>query len=534
MYPDPRDAVREYIQNSVDAKAKSIEVKVRQDSVVVEDYGIGMDFLTLRKAVRLGISDKRPGKDVGFMGIGIYSAFHLCDTLTIYTRKAKELPLMLKMNFKGMKNLLAQQKERRLKNQITSDEITDLQTLLETHIELSDENSLSEDEYPVEHGTRVELTGLDPILDDLLNEFDELAKYLRDVVPLHFDKEKFKWAKIIENKILGICNENDAHFELVNLKLQVGGKIENLYRPYKDSDFSNDSPQEPEFREIKKDRVFLGVAWGCLNSTRNRIEDKELRGFLLKKQGFSIGKRENLAPFFGRSNTHFDRYIGEVVIVHPEILPNAARNELEFSNLRTVFAAQLKDVVALFYNRLSNKFQETTLALKIIEENGNALKNALVKFNPNEDNPDTLIDLIADLSEIKSKVKKKIKKVTEDKVAEAKELYETADKLEKDVKTRLDGLIRETKDIQQQKQNGSALKVQIGKRVSQYTADEITTKFDSLLDLLNFLEVDLSEEMEEIIPLIDERFAQALSKSKADYYRLLNDLKNDIYNQDIL
>lgn len=534
MYPDPRDAVREYIQNAVDAKSKSIEVKVRQDSVVVEDFGIGMDFSTLRKAVRLGISDKRPGKDVGFMGIGIYSAFHLCDTLTIYTRKAKELPLMLKMDFKGMKNLLAQQKEKRLKNQITSDNLTDLQTLLETHIELSNENSLSEDEYPVAQGTRVELVGLDPILDDLLNEFDELAKYLRDVVPLHFNKEKFKWAKTIENKILKICNENDAHFELVNLKLQVGGKIENLYRPYKDSDFSNNVPQEPEFREIKKDRTFLGVVWGCLNSTRNRIEDKELRGFLLKKQGFSIGKRENLAPLFGRSNTHFDRYIGEVVIVNPEILPNAARNDLEFSNLRTVFVAQLKDVVAPFYNRLSNNFQETTLALKIIEENGNALKKALVKFNPNEDNPDTLIDLIADISEIKGKIKKKFKKVAEDKLAEAKELYETADNLEKDVKTRLDGLIRETKKIQQQKQNGSALKIQIGKRVSQYTADEITTKFDSLLDLFDFLEIDLSGEMEEIIPLIDERFVQALSKSKADYYRLLNDLKNDIYNQDVL
>ncbi|MGI8641910.1 MAG: ATP-binding protein [Pyrinomonadaceae bacterium] len=534
MYPDPRDAVREYIQNAVDAKSKNIEVQVSQNSVIVEDYGMGMDYATLRKALRLGISDKRPGKDVGFMGIGIYSAFHLCNTLTIYTRKRDNLPLKLEMNFEGMRNLLLNQKEKRLKNEITSDELIDLQTLLESYIELSDKNSLPASEYPVEKGTRVELIGLDPILDDLLKKFDDLASYLRDVVPLHFNKEKFKWAKTIENKISEICNENEAHFELVNLQLQVGSRIEKLYRPYEDSDFSDDAPREPEFKEIRKDKTFLGVAWGCLNSTRNRIANKELRGFLLKKQGFSIGKRENLAPFFGRSNTHFDRYIGEVVVVHPEILPNAARNDLEFSNLRTVFVAQLKEVVAQFYNRLSNNFQETTLALKIIEENGNKLKKSLTKFNPNEDNPDTLIDLIADLGEIQSNIKKKIKKISGDKVDKAKKDVETAEELEQSVKSRLAELIRKTKKRQQQRQNGSASKVQIAKRLSQYTADEITTKFDTLSELFDFLEIDLSEEMEEIISLIDEKFVQALSTSKADYYRLLNELKNDIYNLEIL
>ncbi len=49
MYPDPRDAVREYIQNGVDAQAKNIQVKVRLNSVVVQDDGIGMDYKTLRK-----------------------------------------------------------------------------------------------------------------------------------------------------------------------------------------------------------------------------------------------------------------------------------------------------------------------------------------------------------------------------------------------------------------------------------------------------------------------------------------------------
>ncbi len=105
MYQDPRDALREYIQNSVDANAKNINVKIRQNSIVVDDDGFGMSHKILRKALRIGVSDKKPGKDVGFMGIGIYSAYHLCDTLIIYSKATDNLPCRLQMDFKGMKKV---------------------------------------------------------------------------------------------------------------------------------------------------------------------------------------------------------------------------------------------------------------------------------------------------------------------------------------------------------------------------------------------------------------------------------------------
>lgn len=134
MYPDPKDTLREYIQNGVDAKSTKIILKIRQDSVVVQDDGGGMNYDVLRKAVRIGVSDKNPTKNVGFMGIGIYSAFHLCEKLVIYSRGDKGIPNCLEMDFQGMKNVLATQKELRLKGEITSDQLTDLQTLLERFI----------------------------------------------------------------------------------------------------------------------------------------------------------------------------------------------------------------------------------------------------------------------------------------------------------------------------------------------------------------------------------------------------------------
>jgi hypothetical protein len=532
MYPDPRDAVREYIQNAVDAKAKDVDVKVRQSSVVIEDNGVGMDYQVLRNAIRLGISSKQPGKDVGFMGIGIYSAFHLCNKLTIYTRKADILPLRVEMDFSGMRQLLKEQREKRIKNEIKDDELTDLQTLLETFISLSDKDSLPIDEYPVKQGTRIELTGLDAVLDDLLNNFKDLSQYLREVVPLHFNQDKFKWAKLIEDRITKSCNENNAHFEMVNLNLQVGSFTEALFRPYKDECFSNDEAQEPKFKEIKKDKKLIGIAWGCLNSARKRVENKDLRGFLLKKQGFSIGKRENLARFFGSSNTHFDRYVGEIIVIAPDLLPNAARNGLEFSSLKTWFETQIAEDVAPYFNKLSNEFQESSKVQELITDYGNKLKLALTKFNDNEDNADGLINSIANLSEIKRNLKNKKNKANESNKVKLDNLLVEADNLEKLIKLRLSDLTK-SQPKKPQKKKSVITKVQIAKGLTEYKAEEVPIKFENLLDLLDFLELECSEEIDELLNIIDEKFIQAQATTKADYYRLLNDLKNEFYNEEI-
>ncbi len=141
MYPDPKDAIREYIQNGIDAQSKEISVKVGQNTVVIQDDGSGMDQKTMRKAVRIGVSDKIPSKDVGFMGIGIYSSFHLCDNLTIYSN-TNNLPNKLTIDFRGMREILKEEKLKRLHSKIESTEITDLQTLLAQHLDITNDGDL--------------------------------------------------------------------------------------------------------------------------------------------------------------------------------------------------------------------------------------------------------------------------------------------------------------------------------------------------------------------------------------------------------
>lgn len=540
MYPDPRDAVREYIQNSIDAKAANVSVKVRQNSVVIEDDGVGMDYTTLRKAVRLGVSDKRPGKDVGFMGIGIYSAFRLCESLSIYTRKKGRLPQILTMNFKGMKELLELEKERRLNGEISSEDMTDLQTLLQTYIEMPEENAVPESEYPVQgSGTRIELVGLDRELDDFLNKQEALSEYLQNVVPLKFDENNFKWAKLIENRIKQVCETHNANFELVNLKLQVGSKIQTLYRPYKDSEFNFNSPQEPIFKEIESNGIFFGIAWGCLNAYDNapsgrrttRIANKNLRGFLLKKQGFSIGTREDLAPYFSQSNTHFDRYTGELIIVNNHLLPNAARNNFEASPLRSILFKAIELDLKSYYNGKGDKYQEDERAKDILLSQGNKFKQVLAEYNPNEDNPHTLIKWIGEIKEVQNALsKKRLSNLYDEDKKDAQNIISASEKLNREILLRFD-LLTSKRKVKKPIGQPKDVKTEIADSVQDFTAQEVTLKFETLLDLVDHLEIDYNEQMKELLELIDARFVQSMATTKTNYFQLLLDLKSDFENQ---
>ena len=530
MYPDPRDAIREYIQNAVDASAKKVSVKIRQNSVIVQDNGCGMDKETLRNALRIGVSDKNPKKDVGFMGIGIYSSFHLCEKIDIYSRMSKKNPYKLSMDFKGMKDLLSKQKELRLGGEINSEALTDLQTLLEKYISLSADGELSNDDFPLQ-GTRVELTGLDANFYSLLSNFDLIKKYLREVVPLHFDTKNFKWGKEIEQKISQECQAHNVNFELIDLNLQVNGNVEDLYRSYSNDNFHSNLPKKPHFETLKKGKIFIGIVWGCLNPTRNKIPVKELRGFLLKKQGFAIGERKNLVSYFGQ-RTHFDRYIGEAIVVNMNLLPNASRNDLEYSPLRTMFFDSLKDAFSK-YNTASSAFQEYDKGKTEINEFTKTVKAISGSYSPYSEDAGELVNNIINLDDIYKKIKsirdRKSLKGHEEDEENAKNLLDSTKDLKITMQQRIDFLVSKKKT---RKNNKS--KKQISQDLAKIHTDNIEIKkYESLIELIKDMDIDLTNEIEAIFDMVDENFIQHYSENAEQYQEILHELKSKIGNLNI-
>lgn len=522
MYSDPRDTLREYIQNGVDAGAETVDIKIRGDSIVVEDDGSGMDKQTMLNAIRVGISDKNPKACIGFRGIGIYSSFHLCDQLHIYSKAKKDTPHMLIFDFKGMRDILHQQQAARIKGALDGDELVDLQSLLEKYIQFK---SIAVDIFSKENGTRVEMLNLDPGFFKSLSKFDEVAEYLRQVVPLHFNAEKFDWAEQIETAISKICKEHRAEFNLINLTLQVDARIEKLYRPYTNELFE-DEPLKPLFTLIKNSNSFFGVAWGCLNSTRNKINNRELRGFLIKKQGFAIGKRSDVAKYFGRT-TYFDRYIGEIIIVYKDLLPNAARTDFEISSLRALFYESLTGA-ATFYNDYADDYQEFTKGDDELDKAVKELKGLEANISFQSENFEQLIEAIVKIRGIREQIRGRLKRnaLREQRKKEARNVLKSAESLEKEIQNFINRTERGVKT-----EKGISPEIKSLERIKKLP--EIKPKKErrlpeNLTEVFSMLGISISEEAKKALEVIDEKFIQSSAGSKSEYLLAMRNLKEEL------
>ncbi len=178
LYTDAKDALREYIQNSVDAKADNVHITIDGPVVTVRDDGHGMDFETLRRARRLGASDKGILSNVGFRGIGIYAAFGMCETLTIHTHQAGSSELLgLRMHFGEMNRVLERDRNAPRRSSIA---LNDLLFEHTTFLRANFSGNLN-DQF-----TMVRLEGLQPEYRSQLSNLPKVHGYLLNTLPVLF------------------------------------------------------------------------------------------------------------------------------------------------------------------------------------------------------------------------------------------------------------------------------------------------------------------------------------------------------------
>ncbi len=344
LYRDPLDAMREYIQNAIDAQAKQIEVAVGSDSASVRDNGDGMTRDVAEGAIRLGMSEKDPTKDVGFRGIGVYSAFNICRKLEIYTRAAGNDPVKLVFDFAKIRDKLAEEEERRINGEVSQ---LYLQKLLSDAVWVEDCA-----ECPInKHGTLVIMLGIMPQVYKRLLDRTDVTKYLQSVVPLPF-QPKFRFKEQIESKF------EEEDYRIIDVRLSIEGTSQKLYRAYRNSTFTHGKGFGPKYFPIKDvlGKGDLGFAWVCLNDARKYLPEKSLRGLLIKKFGFSVGGRVQFASFFSRAVFN-NRITGEIIIRNDALIPNAARTEFEPGRIRDSLYMGFSDVASRI-SAWANKIQD--------------------------------------------------------------------------------------------------------------------------------------------------------------------------------
>ena len=396
LYRDTLDCLREYIQNAIDADATNVSLFIDPDVVSVLDDGKGMDLTEARKAIRLGISEKNPLVNIGFRGIGIYSGFNLCDSLEVFTKSGDEdTTYRLFFDFKQIRRELLAEQERR--SQGEAPELY-LQRLLEQAVFMEP----TQDSIIDNHGTQVIMSGLLPDAYRRLNDWDQVENYLQNVVPLPFSP-KFRFGEIVKQKF------ETEDYRVVPLTLQIGERSQPLHRPYTDAIFRFGGLHPPEFFNLKSGKQEFGFAWVCVNDARQTIKDLSIRGLLIKKFGFSIGDRRYLEPYFGRT-VYSRRITGEVIIQHPNLVPNAARSDFEHNLSRQVFSEALPKFTRTV-DSWANKIQEDDRAREVLSDIANELAKINEELATIRRDRDRLLKLNVQLSDIDRRLKPHLRRL---------------------------------------------------------------------------------------------------------------------------
>ena len=180
LYSDAKDALREYVQNGVDAEAEHILITIDGSQAVIRDDGQGMNEEGIRIARRFGMSAKSPREMVGYRGIGIYSAFGICEEMTITSRQAGMENLVgWTFQFGEMARLLEADKTSETRHGVG------LPDLMYQYSELFIEPYYGDMD---DHFTIVEIDGLGEEYRAQLNNAAEVNDYLLNTIPVTFLK----------------------------------------------------------------------------------------------------------------------------------------------------------------------------------------------------------------------------------------------------------------------------------------------------------------------------------------------------------
>lgn len=351
LYPDPLDCIREYVQNAVDARAKTVTIKITGNSVTIKDDGLGMAVGDLRQARQLGLSNKSQAENVGFRGIGIYSGFDICNRLLVTTKRAGEAKArILEFQFGEMK---AQLKAERDAHATPRTSLTRLITKY-THFR-------QEDDQVDRHYTIVQLEELSKVHIGQLADHAQLRAYMLHNLPIDF-ADNFPYKEQINSQLEShVPGYNAIRVKLVTdfapPEVIVRPNIPNLSEPIMGIITNTDG------REV-------AYYWACYHAKGGVLPDEyeDYRGLVYKVKGFTIGNRSRLREYFPTARgTLYYWCTGEVYVTDDTVTPNAARNDFEASPEKLQLETAVGETLGSL-NLIVERFQERNNADKEFEK----------------------------------------------------------------------------------------------------------------------------------------------------------------------
>jgi len=316
LYKNPKNAIREYIQNEYDAGAKEVKIEIREDSIFITGDSEGMNEEEISSATDIGISHKVTGKHVGFRGIGIWSGISICEEIVIFTKKKKDnFGRAIIIDAKG---ILEDMKDPSNK----------LVTCLSNRVFQSKHNALEN-----KKGTRVELRKIYSHHRNALS-LNKLKFFIEQILPIPINPD-FKYVDIIETEL----KKNVPGYKSINILLNN----EKLFRP----PFNSEDLSDPCF-------FFVGtepLAYGWYSISGGLLPENT-RFPIFKQHGFTVGDedRSNIYSTMQISDIVGLRWVtGEIHIISNEIFPTSERNQFEsnifFDNFKDFLLEKIEEAI---------------------------------------------------------------------------------------------------------------------------------------------------------------------------------------------
>jgi len=389
LYTNPLHAIREYVQNSIDAGAHEVIIKMTGNTVIVRDDGCGMNLEELRQARQVGISRKEYAQFVGFRGIGIYSGFGLCNRLVIVTQKAGEdKQYTLIFDFEGMRRQITEERKDRSKTMA----LTELIYRYSWFEEASGN--------PTQHYTIVHLLDIGrPHFDQLYN-VEKLRQYLLRNVPVDFHLA-FPYREEIVQQLSRLPG-----YRASQIRIQADGQEDVLVvKPL----IPNLAP--PKTGYLTHNNKEIAFYWWCRHIYPERIPEEyaSYRGLVYKLKGFTIGSNALLRGYFRRGGGILHDWItGEIYVLDEEIVPNAERDDFQASQAKEILTNKVRELVEEV-ERDVDRWRTEVRARKVIDTARESIRAVQEKLDTQEFSTEEYWDLRETVRSAEESIKKQMR-----------------------------------------------------------------------------------------------------------------------------
>jgi len=378
MYTNPFIIYREYIQNSTDAIDEAVRkgiinyentyiniiINKTESSIIIEDNGIGVSLKDAPEVLlNIGKSNKNPGINKGFRGIGRLGGLSYCDSVIFETSYyGEDTRSIITFDAVRLNRLLI---PGEFESYTLSDVIKEV-----TNIQYRKES-------PEKHYFRVILKNVNKKYN--LLEFDKVYSYIKQVAPVPFDTNKFKYADDIYKKL------SELKIDWVNYNIFLGesrDSLKQIYKPYKTRFYTDvsrkviDSFEGVHFYEITDDYngKLIALVWYGKCKLLGTVLDEEVKGLRVRKSGIMIGDRFLLNPIF--KEERFNGWVqGEVLVFDDNIIPNARRDDFEKNDAYILLMEKLKNIAECISNDIRNASKQRSKQINNMSENKNVTSN---------------------------------------------------------------------------------------------------------------------------------------------------------------